>query len=256
MSICLDEDTRLENTTLKHLESLLKCDFKALSQPPMAQFEDSKREIRVLKEKSIYRTIDKDFCKCYSLNLDIFEPRYRSILFGTNTILNLTNYRKLYLVEHRGRLDHETKFFRTGFKIKHETFEIRTFKNCTKYTMKNHDCESKRYAVIAFININLIKFFVFFCSNCRNCIDKCYVYEFLEKYKTLPFHSIVYAEYFKKDKNIKFNTSLVRDEDVWVICLKRYQTPDCDRSTITTHDKQIGNSFVIKGKFLFESFHV
>ena len=77
------------------------------------------------------------------MNILIEEPRYRSILFGTFAIINITNTNDLvYLTELGKRLDNRTRKLMFGYRIRHVTRQFRTLDRCEKFTIEKDDCDS------------------------------------------------------------------------------------------------------------------
>lgn len=205
--------------TLRQLEDDFDCHFKSLSSPAKAKFENTERNIEALKETSIYRRVDNKYLKCYSMRILITEPRYRSILFGQYAIINLTNSNIVYLTDFEKSLIAETKQFQPGFKLKKVTKQVRNHERCENYD-KNSYCDSS-----------------------QNCLEKCYLIKFAEKYNSIQFSRIpIQAQYFKQ-KDIKFNLSIKIDKKIIEKCKKLYQLKECDETYITSHDNEIGEVF-------------
>ena len=234
ISYCLPDSTDLredlENHTLSYFETQEACDFRTLTSVPLVVFENYHREIRVLNEKSIYRSINNSFLKCFQMKIDIKEPRYRSVLFGFIALLNLTNVEVIYLTDHNNRIDSRSRNLKPGFIIKHVTRKLRSFEHCLNYIKEfggRNGCVSR-----------------------ENCQDKCYIDEFVKKYRTIPYTNVpVYAEYFN-NKNLLFNISEKLDQTLWNYCKRLYEIRDCDKVYIDSHDKQIAKELVENGTSL------
>ena len=220
VSLCglqTNSHSMMEHLSLGQLESAASCSFKFITTPPVALFEQERRPIRELKKKSLYRQINGEYFKCFSMSILIYEPRYKSIMFGSFAGINISNSAYQYLVDRDKRLDNRTKNLKYGYKLKYVARRFRNFERCENYTLPQHGCDSF-----------------------DNCLDKCYVIGFARKYGTIQFGTTpVYAEYFPNHWNLKFNFSTAIDQEIRRKCSKIYRYKECDKAFITSHDKQI-----------------
>lgn len=228
ISLCnLPNDSNIEDLSLSQFESAPECSFKFITTAPQAKFEQDIRDISTLKEKSLYRRVDDHFLKCFSMSIQIYEPRYKSILFGTFAVINISNSAVQYLTDWNKRLDNRTKQLKYGFKLKYMLRKFRNFERCENYTLSEHGCDSH-----------------------DNCLDKCYVLGFVRKYGSIQFGPTpVYAEYFG-NRNLKFNLSTRIDEQIKSECSRIYPYKECDKAFITSHDKQIGEERMLRNETL------
>lgn len=231
VSLCglqTDPHSKIEELSLGQLESAAPCSFKLITTAPQAKSEQNKRPIVSLKEKSLYRQVDGQYYKCFSMSILIYEPRYKSILFGSFALINISNSALQYLTDRDKRLDSRTRRLKYGFQLKYVLRKFRNFERCRNYTLAEHGCNSY-----------------------DNCLDKCYVLGFVRKYGTIQFGSTpVYAEYFGNQRNLKFNLTTRIDEEIKRGCSKIYRYKECDKAYITSHDKQIGEEVMKRNSTL------
>lgn len=64
----------------------------------------------------------------------------------------------------------------------------------------------------------------FNCSSRQSCIEKCYLYRFVDKHERLPFYNL-FEEDFDKFKNLRFLNQY--DRQVFSECSKQFTVPDC-----------------------------
>lgn len=144
--------------------------------------------------------------KCFETEID----------FRNDTLqLNFTTYPfYAYLTWHNQTFNNHVAQIGTEVKL---MFSFRTrFYGCRNYDSRSYNTHDHGP-----VDQNSAKFN---CSSRRSCIEKCYLYRFVDKHKRLPLMNL-FEEDFDKFKHLYFSNQY--DRELLSECSKQFKVPDC-----------------------------
>ena len=183
----------------------------------LIKFDDDERELDTSNGKFFFRISEENLETCFSIDVRVQEPRYRSSLSLTALIIKtkdsfdsvyIEQYNKSFTY-HSFKLEENSTF--GSIDENYENGEI----SCGNYgSTKDEKCNSK-----------------------INCIDKCHNERFLQVFNRLPPETLVYLddyeEFERNHLRFDFNNS---ENDTFKECMKRFREKNC-KSTIFYYER-------------------